>query len=147
MTERRLDLPEPTAPGGRYRTVQVHGGLAWVSGHLPKVDGAPSHRGKVGAGCSVEDAREAARLSMLGCLASLQAALGDLDRVERILRVTGYVASAEGFNRQSFVIDAASDLLVEWFGERGEHARTSIGVYQLPQDVPVELDLVCAVRS
>lgn len=139
-------LPAPNAPGGRYRTVLLHGGLAHVSGHLPRVDGEIAFTGKVGGDCSIEDARAAARASTLGCLASLVAELGSLDRIEQVLKVTGYVASAEGFNRQSLIVDAASDLLIERLGARGEHARSSVGVFQLPGDVPVEVDMVCAVR-
>jgi enamine deaminase RidA (YjgF/YER057c/UK114 family) len=140
-------LPTPTEPGGRYRTVLVHEGLAYVSGHLPKVAGEIVHTGKVGADCSIEDARAAARASALSCLASLRAALGSLAAIERVLKVTGFVASAEGFNAQGQVVDAASDLLIEWLGvERGEHARSSIGVYQLPRNAPVEIEMVCAVR-
>jgi enamine deaminase RidA (YjgF/YER057c/UK114 family) len=139
------ELPQPTTPGGRYRTVLLHEGMAYVSGHLPKVDGQLSHTGKVGADCSVEDARAAARASALGCLASLEAELGSLDRVVQVLKITGYVASAPGFNRQSAIVDAASDAIAQALGPRGEHARSSVGVFQLPGDVPVEIDMVCAV--
>jgi len=140
-------LPAANAPGGRYHTVLLHGGFAYVSGHLPRVDGEIAFTGKVGGDCTVEDARAAARTSALGCLSSLAAKLGSLDRIEQVLKVTGYVASAEGFNRQTQIVDAASELLTERLGARGEHARSAIGVYQLPGDVPVEIDMMCAVRA
>lgn len=145
--ETDLALPTPTAPGGRYRTCLVHRGVAYVSGHLPKVDGEIVHPGKVGADCSIEDAQAAARASALGCLASLRAALGSLDRVEQVLKITGFVASGPGFNRQSLIVDAASNAIVEVLGERGEHARSSVGVFELPGDAAVEIEMVCAVRG
>lgn len=141
------ELPVPDGPGGRYIPVLIHNGLAYVSGHLPKVDGAFAYRGKVGADCTIEDARSAARASALACLSSLDAALGSLDPIVRILKVTGFVASAPGFNQQSGIVDAASDLLAEYLGDRGEHARSSVGVFQLPHDVPVEIEMICAVRT
>lgn len=140
------ELPIPSAPGGRYLPVVIHDGLAYVSGHLPKVDGAVAWTGKVGGDRSMEDARSAARASALACLSSLAAALGSLDPIVRIVKVTGFVASAPGFNRQSGIVDAASDLLVEYLGARGEHARSSVGVFQLPHDVPVEIEMICAGR-
>jgi enamine deaminase RidA (YjgF/YER057c/UK114 family) len=142
-----VKLPNVTTPGGRYLPVLVHNDIAYVSGHLPKVDGEITQRGKVGADCTPEAAGEAARTCLLACLASLNETLGSLDRIERVLKVTGYVASAPGFNSQTQIMDATSDLLIEILGaERGEHARSSVGVFQLPGDVPVEIDMICAVR-
>ena len=141
------DLPAPNGPGGRYIPVLIHDGCAYVSGHLPKADGAVAFTGKVGGDCSIEDARAAARLCALACLSSLNASLGSLDAIVRVLKVTGFVASAPGFNRQSGIVDAASDLLVDYLGSRGEHARSAIGVSQLPMNVPVEIEMICAVRT
>jgi enamine deaminase RidA (YjgF/YER057c/UK114 family) len=141
-----LELPRPTEPRGHYETVVLHGGLAYVSGHLPRHEGELAFAGKVGDGCSIADAKRAARASALGCLSSLKAALGSLARVERVLKVTGYVASAPDFVNQTEIVDAASDAIVEVLGACGEHARSSIGVYQLPRNVPVEIDMVCAIR-
>ena len=119
------ELPAPNGPGGRYIPVLIHNGCAYVSGHLPKVDAVVAFTGKVGDDCSVEDARAAARLCALACLSSLNASLGSLDAIVRVLKVTGFVASAPGFNRQSGIVDAASDLLVDYLGSRGEGTRTS----------------------
>ncbi len=94
----------------------------------------------------LDQARQAARLCILQGLASLNLALGSLDRVERILKITGFVASAPGFNQQPKVIDAASELLVEIFGEAGRHARSAVGVAELPRNVAVEIEMVVGLR-
>jgi enamine deaminase RidA (YjgF/YER057c/UK114 family) len=104
-------------------------------------------QGKVGAAVSLEAARGEARLCILQGLACLRQALGSLDRIERILKVIGYVASAPGFNDQPKVMDAASDLLVEIFGEAGRHARAAVGVAELPRDAAVEIEMVVACRD
>jgi enamine deaminase RidA (YjgF/YER057c/UK114 family) len=139
-------LPPATLPGGRYIPVLVHDGLAYVSGHLPKVDGKIAFTGKVGGDCSIEDGRHAARVCALACLGSLAETLGSLDAVERVVKVTGFVASASTFNRQSGIVDAASDAIIQYLGVRGEHARSSVGVFQLPYDAPVEIEMICAVK-
>jgi enamine deaminase RidA (YjgF/YER057c/UK114 family) len=147
LKERGIVLPEASAPAFNYVPVTVHGGVAYVSGQLPKVGGDIRVRGKVGAAVSLETARGEARLCILQGLACLKQALGSLDRVERILKVTAYVASAPGFNDQPKVLDAASDLLVEVFGEAGRHARAAVGVAELPRDAAVEIELVVACRD
>ena len=95
---------------------------------------------------STDDAQEAARICVLQALAVLREALGSLDRVERVLKMNGYVASAPGFNQQPAVIDAASELLVQVFGEAGRHARAAVGVAELPRNSPVEIEFTVAVR-
>lgn len=140
-------LPEAAAPSFNYVPVTVHRGVAYVSGQMPKVDGEVRVFGKVGAEVDLETAREQARICILQGLACLKAALGDLERVERILKVNGYVASAPGFNAQPKVIDAASDLLVEIFAEAGRHARAAVGVAELPRNAAVEIEMTVAVRD
>jgi enamine deaminase RidA (YjgF/YER057c/UK114 family) len=147
LSERGIALPEAASPSFNYVPVTVHHGVAYVSGQLPKVGGEIRVQGKVGAGVSLETARGEARLCILQALACLKQALGSLDRIERILKVTGYVASAAGFNDQPKVLDAASDLLVEIFGEAGRHARAAVGVAELPRDAAVEIELVVACRD
>jgi enamine deaminase RidA (YjgF/YER057c/UK114 family) len=148
LKELGLELPEAAKPAFEYVPVVVHGGLAWVSGQLPKVGDDVQVKGKVGAEVSVEDAQESARVCILQGLACLKDALGgDLGRIERVLKVTGFVASAEGFNAQPKVIDAASKLLGAVLGEKGRHARSAIGVAELPRNAPVEIELVVAVRG
>jgi enamine deaminase RidA (YjgF/YER057c/UK114 family) len=107
-------------------------------------DGALVFKGKVGRDLTVEDAYEAAKLAALNCLAAARSVLGTLDKIERVVKVNGYVNSAPGFTDQAKVMNGASDLLVQLFGEKGRHARTSVGVSELPQNIAVEVDLVLA---
>jgi enamine deaminase RidA (YjgF/YER057c/UK114 family) len=138
-------LPEAVAPAYQYVAVVVHGGVAYVSGQIPRAGGQVLLTGKTGAEVSLVQAQKAAQACVLQALAQLKAELGDLGRVSRILRVTGFVASAPGFTQQPQVIDAASDLLVAAFGEVGRHARSAVGVAELPRGVPVEIELIAAV--
>ena len=142
-----LSLPPPAEPTFQYVPVTVHNGVAYVSGQLPKEDGEVRITGKVGDALDVETARRAARICILQGLSCLKSAIGSLDNVDRILKVTGFVASAPGFNQQPQVIDAASDLLYDLFGERGRHARSAVGVTELPRNAPVEIEMVIAVKT
>ena len=141
-----LTLPEAATPAYHYVPVTLHGGVAYVSGQLPRVEGELSALGKVGAEVSPEQAQEAARICVLQGLACLKQALGGLDAIERVLKLTGFVASAPGFNQQPVVIDAASRLLTDLFGENGRHARSAVGVAELPRNAPVEIEMIVAVR-
>lgn len=152
MIQQKLDslgiaLPEAATPAFNYAAVTLHQGIAYVSGQLPKVDGEVRVFGKAGADVSLDVARAEARICVLQGLACLKQALGDIDRVVRILKVTGFVASAPGFNAQPKVIDAASDLLVEVFGEAGRHARSAVGVAELPRNAVVEIEFVVTYRD
>ena len=141
-------LPKASAPVYSYVSVVIHRDIAYVSGHLPKVDGEPRYKGQVGAEVNLEEAQDDARLCLLHCLSNLKEALGgSLDRIERALKVTGYVASARDFHGQAQVIEAASMLLLDLLGPRGEHARSAIGVSELPRDAAVEIELTLAVRN
>jgi enamine deaminase RidA (YjgF/YER057c/UK114 family) len=140
-------LPEPVAPAFQYVAVVVHRDTAYVSGQIPRAGSKILMVGKLGAEISVDAGQRAAEACILQALAQLKAELGDLGRVERVLKVTGFVASAPGFNQQPQVVDAASALLVEAFGEAGRHARSAVGVAELPRGVPVEIELVAAVRT
>lgn len=142
-----LELPDAASPSFNYVPVTVHRGLAYVSGQMPKVDGEIRVTGKVGAEVDLETAQGEARICILQGLACLRMELGSLDRVERVLKVNGYVASAPGFNAQPKVLDAASDLLVEVFGEAGRHARAAVGVAELPRNAAVEIEMTVAVRE
>ena len=142
-----LTLPEAATPSFNYVPVTLHHGVAYVAGQLPKVGGDIRVRGKAGREVNVETARGEARICILQGLACLKAALGSLDRVEQVLKVGGFVASAPGFNDQPKVLDAASDLLVEVFGDKGRHARSAIGVAELPRDAVVEIELTVAYRE
>lgn len=145
LVELGIILPAAATPAFQYVPVTIHERLAFVSGQLPR-QGESLVTGKVGGDVDLEQAREAARLCILQALACLNQVLGSLDRVEKILKVTGFVASAPGFNQQPRVIDAASELLVQVFGESGRHARSAIGVAELPRNACVEIEIIVALR-
>lgn len=146
LEELGLELPEAVAPLYSYVPVKIHQGVAYVSGQVPRVDGEVPYTGKVGGDVTVDQARELARVCVLKGLSCVKAAIGNLDDVEQILKVTGYVQTAPGFSEPSKVIDAASELLVDLFGESGRHARTAMGAAELPSNTPVEIDFVIAVK-
>jgi len=147
LKEIGLTLPAAKKPAFEYVAVALHDNIAYVSGQLPWLDAEQVISGKVGADCDLEKAQEAARQCTLNALAALKQQLGTLDAIERILKVTGFVASAPGFNAQPKVIDAASKLLGQIFGEKGRHARSAVGVAELPRGAAVEIEFVVAVRS
>ncbi|HLN13932.1 MAG TPA: RidA family protein, partial [bacterium] len=126
------------------RAVRV-GDLVFLSGHGPTKDGAHAYRGKLGREFSVAEGYEAAKLVMLNCLASLKEAIGDLDRVRRIVKLLAMVNSTPDFVRQPEVINGASDLLVALYGDRGRHARSAVGMVALPFDIPVEIEMIVQV--
>lgn len=140
-----LTLPTAAPPLASYVPAVRTGNLVYSSGQVPLHEGKLAFTGRVGAAISEEDAREAARICALNCLAAVKLELGDLDKIVRVVRVTGYVASAEGFTGQPGVINGASDLLLQVFGEAGRHSRVAIGVLQLPLDAPVEVDVIVEV--
>jgi enamine deaminase RidA (YjgF/YER057c/UK114 family) len=140
-----LTLPAPPAPVANYvRYVQV-GNLVFLSGHGPTRDGKQAFQGKVGGERTIEEGYEAAKLVMLNLLASLKEAIGDLDRVERIVKLLGMVNCTEDFGEQPKVINGASDLLVELFGEKGRHARSAVGMQALPMQITVEIEMIVQV--
>jgi enamine deaminase RidA (YjgF/YER057c/UK114 family) len=133
-------------PVGRYVRAVRTGNLVFTAGHGP-VDtmGALAMRGQVGGSLTVEQGREAARLTILACLATLKAEIGNLDRVRRIVKVLAFVNCAPGFNDTPHVIDGASELLEAVFGDQGVHARAAIGTSVLPSDMPVEIEMVVEI--
>ena len=144
LKELGYELPSVPNPAGSYVPATSAGLLVFTAGQLPFKEGQLRYTGKVDKDVSVEEAKEAARLCTLNALAALEAEAGSLDNA-RIVKVTGYVASAAGFNRQPEVINGASDFLSEVFGERGTHARSAVGVSELPLDAPVEVELIVEV--
>ncbi len=142
-----LTLPPVPRPVAAYVPWVLHQGTVYVSGQIPTAGGELRYRGKVGAGLTLEEGYQAARLCALNALAVLKAALGDLDRVGRVVKVTGYVNSAPDFTDHPKVINGASELLAEVFGERGRHARAAVGVAALPLGAATEVELVAAVRE
>lgn len=147
LQELGIELPAAASPSFNYVPVVLHRGIAYVSGQMPKVDGEVRVFGKVGAEVDLATAQGEARICILQGLACLKQALGSLDRVEQVLKINGFVASAPGFNAQPKVLDAASDLLGEIFGEAGRHARAAIGVAELPRNAAVEIEMTVAYRD
>lgn len=141
-----LRLPEVRPPAFQYVPVVIHGGIAWVSGQVPWVGSEVRPVGKVEREVPLEQAQEGARACALQALAWLNQTLSGLDEVERVLKVTGFVASSPGFNDQPKVIDAASEILIKLFGPGGQHARSAIGVAELPRNAAVEIEFVFALK-
>ena len=140
-----LVLPQAAAPVANYVPSVIAGGLLTISGQLPLVGGKLLATGIVGAEVSVADATEAARACFINILAQAAAALGDLGRVTRIVRLGGFIAATPDFTRHAEVMNGASDLAVGVFGERGRHARSTVGVASLPLGAPVEIEALLAV--
>ena len=150
MIDEKLDLlniilPIPPKPAGSYVPVVVTGKLAFVSGQIPIKDGKVAFLGKVPKDTSVEEAQKAAKICVINALAQIKNEIGSLDRVSRIIRVSGFVNSTPEFTEQPKVINAASDLLYEIFGNSGQHSRIAIGVASLPLNSCVEIDMVVEI--
>jgi enamine deaminase RidA (YjgF/YER057c/UK114 family) len=139
------ELPSQSRPIANYVGAVQTGNLVFVSGHGPRGAGGERPMGKVGRELTTEKGYEAARMCILGCLASLKTTIGDLDRVTRIVKLLGMVNCTEDFAEQPQVINGASDLLVELFGERGRHARSAVGMQMLPGNIPVEIEMIVEV--
>jgi len=147
LAELGIELPEVAAPVAAYVPAVVQGNLVYTSGQLPFVAGALPATGKVGDGHGLvpaADAQDFARTAALNALAAVQSVIGSLDRVTQIVKVTGFVASAPEFTGQPGVINGASTVLGEIFGDLGVHARSAVGVAVLPLDSPVEVEIIVA---
>jgi enamine deaminase RidA (YjgF/YER057c/UK114 family) len=142
-----FDFSGPIRIGGDYVPVLRDGSVAYVSGQVPRVGETVVVTGRVGQDVSLEEAQQGARVCAIRALLLLQQALGGLDAIAQVLRVGVFVQSAEGFTQQSEVADAASQLLRQVLGEAGRHTRTSVGVYQLPKNAAVELEMVVRVQE
>ena len=148
LDELGLTLPGPHPPHHPLAAVIVHDGIARTSGQLPRIAGELTCVGVLGDTVTVAAGRAAARVCALNALSVLAAELGDLDRIERLITLTGFVASAPGFDQQPAVVDGASTVLFEIFGEpAGRHTRSAIGVAALPRGGAVEIELTAAVRQ
>ena len=148
LKEKNITLPRPATPVANYVGAVRAGNLLFVSGHGPlRADGKPSARGKVGRELTVEQGYQVAREIGLSLLATVRASLGSLDRVKRVVKVLGMVNSADGFGDQPRVINGFSDLMVEVFGEdSGRHARSAVGMAELPMGIPVDIEMVLEVE-
>lgn len=147
IKELGVALPQPAKPAGNYVPGVRVGNLLFLSGHGPvRVDGVPTSRGKVGRDLSLEDGYKVAREVGINLLGSTRTLLGSLDKVKRVVKVLGMVNSAEGFADQPKVINGFSDLMVEVFGESGRHARSAVGMAELPMGIPVEIEMILEVE-
>lgn len=147
LLELGIELPPVVAPVAAYIPAIVAGSLVYTAGQLPMVSGALPATGKVGDGHGLvpaSDAKEYARQCALNGLAAIKGAIGSLDRITQIVKVTGFVASDPAFTGQPGVVNGASEVLAEIFGERGQHARSAVGVAVLPLDAPVEIEFIVA---
>jgi enamine deaminase RidA (YjgF/YER057c/UK114 family) len=147
LAQMGLTLPPPGPPAGNYIGAVRVGNLLFVSGHGPRRADGQYITGKVGRDVTTEQAYEAARLVMLNCLTSAKRELGDLDRIKRIVKLLGMVNCTEDFTEHPRVINGASDLLVELYGEHGRHARSAVGMQQLPMNIPVEVEMIVEVSD
>ena len=142
-----LTLPAPPKPVATYVPCVQAGDLLFLSGMLPFRDGSLIMEGKLGRELTVEQGYEAAQMALLNALAVIRSHLGTLDKIRQVVRLVGFVASAEGFVQQPMVINGASDLLAKIFGSAGRHARAAVGVAELPLNAPVEIELIIQVLS
>lgn len=146
LKELGYSLPEPPKPIASYVPSVKVGKLLFVSGVLPIVNDTLPYVGKLGREVTLEQGYEAAKVAALNALSIIKSSLGSLEKVERFVRLVGYVASTDGFTEQSKVINGASDLLIQVFGERGKHARVAVGVAELPRGAPVEIEMIVQTK-
>jgi len=147
LKELGYELPNPPTPAANYIGYVQVGNMLYIGGNIGRINGVIKYRGKVGAEVTLEQAYDAARNCALNHLATMEAALGDLDKVERIVKVLSYINVAPGFTELPKVANGESDLLVQLFGKRGRHTRAAIGVASLSQDAPVENEVTVQVKE
>jgi enamine deaminase RidA (YjgF/YER057c/UK114 family) len=141
-----LEIPELLKPVASYKPAVIYQNLVYVAGHTGVRHQKLIYQGKLGVDVSIEEGKESAKTAALNCLAAIQSVIDDLNKIERIIRVTGYVASGPGFNYQPEVIEGASSLLIAIFGDAGWHARSAIGVAELPYNAPVEVEIIASLK-
>lgn len=142
LSELGIELPAVATPAGAYVPAVISGNLVFTAGQIPLVEGKLMAEGKVGAEISPEQGREIARRCALNAIAAVKSVIGDLNRVKKVVKVVGFVASVPEFTGQPGVLNGASELLEQVFGEAGIHARSAVGVAALPLDAPVEVELI-----
>ena len=147
LRELGISVPHVARPVASYAPAVLSGIHIFVSGQLPMVEGKLRYAGRVGQDVSVDEAKECARIAALNCLAAVRGLVGTLDRIKRIVRVTGFVRSGDDFKDHPAVVNGASDLLVEIFGEAGRHARSAVGASSLPLGAPVEVEMIVEIEG
>jgi enamine deaminase RidA (YjgF/YER057c/UK114 family) len=146
LIELKLQIPNPSKPVAAYISAKQTGNLVFTAGQLPMVNGELMAKGLLGRDVEIEEAYKAARICTLNALAAIKGVIGDLDRIKQIVRVVGYVASVPTFTQQPAVVNGASELLLEIFGENGKHARSAVGMAVLPLNASVEIELTVEVE-
>ncbi len=139
-------LPTPKPLAAYIPAVRV-GDLVFTAGQGPTREGKPAFVGKLGREITEEQGYKAAQLGIVTCLAGVKSVIGDLDKIEQVVKLLGFVASVDGFNRQPWVMNGASELLIKLFGDKGKHARSAIGTNELPLGIPVEVEMIVKVRD
>jgi enamine deaminase RidA (YjgF/YER057c/UK114 family) len=147
LAELGITLPEVAAPVAAYVPAVLSGSYVYTAGQLPLVDGSLMATGRLGVDVDIDTAAACARVSALNALAAVRSVIGSLDRVVRIVKVVGFVASDPSFTSQSAVVNGASEVLLDVFGEAGRHARSSVGMAVLPLNAPVEIELIVEVSA
>jgi enamine deaminase RidA (YjgF/YER057c/UK114 family) len=146
LKKKNLTLPEIPKPVAAYIPAKQTGKLVFTAGQLPMVNGELISKGLLGQDVEIDEANKAARICILNALAAIKGVIGDLDRIKQIVRVVGYVASVPTFTQQPAVVNGASELLLEIFGENGKHARSAVGMAVLPLNASVEIELTVEVE-
>ena len=141
-----FEIPNVVAPIAAYIPAKKTGNLVFTAGQLPMVNGELISKGLLGQDVEIEDAKNAARICTLNALAAIKGVIGDLDRIKQVVRVVGYVASIPTFTQQPAIVNGASELLLEIFGEKGKHARSAVGMAVLPLNASVEIELTVEVE-
>lgn len=141
-----IEIPEAPKPLAAYIPALRDGNLVYTAGQLPMSQGELRYKGKLGESISEEDAYKAAQICAINCLSVIRSVAGDLENIERIIKLTVFVNSAHDFTRQPAVANGASELMVKIFGENGKHVRSAVGVSQLPLDAPVEIEMVAKLK-
>jgi enamine deaminase RidA (YjgF/YER057c/UK114 family) len=146
MKELGVSLPEAPKPVAAYIAAKKTGNLIFTAGQLPMVNGELISKGLLGRDVDIEEANKAARICTINALAAIKGVIGDLDQIQQIIRVVGYVASVPTFTQQPAVVNGASELLLEIFGDSGKHARSAVGMAVLPLNASVEIELTVEVK-
>lgn len=147
INELGFELPEPTKPMAAYLPAVQSGNLIFTAGQIPVVKGELKYKGKVGFILTLEEAQKAAQICALNCLSVVKNITGSLENIEQILKLTVFVNSADNFTSQHLVANGASELIGEIFGETGKHARSAVGVNELPGDSAVEIEMICRIKE
>lgn len=147
LSEMGIELPETPKPVAAYIPAIQSGDFVFTSGQIPVVKGEIKYTGKVGADVSIDDAYQAAKICTLNALSAAKSVVGNLDKIEQVVKVVGFVNSAPGFSQQPAVINGASEFLKELLGDQGIHARSAVGVAELPLNVSVELEIIFKIKK